>query len=929
MPGIKNALSLGMMSLVFYLIIALVISPVSIFAQNNVSAIITKASDAEHIEFYGKEKWDYDFKKVNDIFELSIANISDESLKKLYSFQGSFIKKIEVAKDTVDSKKIIKFVLASNDVESFDYLTDQPSRLIIDFYKKEAPKVAKVVNTAIKAEPKKTTVKSNSKSDRNIASDELNFEKTEDESKLKTQKEDEESDKNKKIVKGIFDGADPNFARFQLNEYEIKEASLIKSALNTYLAFPVLYPEFNHLNKIHSNMPIYQIIPADLKENKEARLLQVLFEKNRTATFHKTLEWFREKYPTSQYNELINFMEADVFYKQWLENQKLEDFELAMLKYRKCLENFPDTKLKQRTLMLMGFATLKRGDSLGAIRIFQDYIKNNSGNPNSDIAQIAIARAFIQLNKYDEAILNLEIVEKNALKVESKVEAAFLKGDVNFLRKNYTAALKNYEDNLAKYPEAADLYPSALFNQSEAHFWLKDYKKSLAAHLEFLKKFPDHPFAGFSITRVGESLEILGAKDDKVLGAYLEAQFRYGQNPNAIVAKIRLARIKMPTMKEKEIEQTITDLIKISEKETLPGLLPFTLIQISDALSERGDNERSIKLLAEYYQKNPTSVDQKTFKERIVNYINSELKSKIDKKEFIQALQLRAKYKKTWLTFSDRIDTNYYIANAFEQAGVYKTAEIEYLKTYNQLVSFKGTSLEKEKSVFEKVPSLEELSLRITSVLTKNEKWQEAYEYFKQIKNTQVLTQEEEIERVYLGAKILQKRGDYATAKTYLVQLLNEWSGQPTKVAPLYFELSEIEMKMNQKDESIESLQKIVNLTQENSNIASDLQIKTLTRISDLYLEKNQTDKAISTIDQMLTQFDSKNSLDSYRYKLGDLYFKKGDLKNANLTWNKLAEKENSFWYKLAKEKMVSADWNKNYKKYIQRAPASNGQEVQ
>lgn len=931
---------------ILFVLVLSILSPVLVLAQN-VSVLASKNGDAEHFEFYGKEQWDYDVKKTDEGYELIIADMTDDSLKKLLSFKGQFVTQIQADKTTVDGKRPVRFFVNKN-TEVFDYLTDQPSRLIIDFYAKESTQKKAKVTAAplinfdttdknVKAKVKTSTkvgtqIKSKDQQQRKPASDEFVMEEPPQEGltdNSKNSSNPQMSEKEKQLIKGIFDGADPNLTRFQMNDYEMNESNIIKSKANIYIAFPTLSPEYNHLNDIHANWPLYQIIPAALKENKEARLLQVLFEKERTATFLKTLEWFRERFPTSQYNELLDFMEADVYYKLWLKEGELKQFEMAMLKYRRAVASYPDSKLVERTIILMGFATLKRKDSLGAIRIFQEYIKNNPKGPNKDVAQIAIARAYMQLNKYEEALLNLDLVEKNAFKKEAKVEASFLKGDVNYLSANYAQAIKEYQNSINKYSDSVALYPNALFNQAESLFWLKDYKKSLDAHLEFLKKFPDHTYAGFSITRVGETLEILGANEDKVLGAYLEAQFRYGQSPNAIVARIRLARLRMPKMKVTELETTIKDLLKTAETETLPKLYEFTLIEITDALSQRGDNERAVEMLAQYYQQNPTRVDQNTFKDRIVNYINNEIENLIDDGKFIAALQVHNKYEKSWLKYSERIDTNYFLGQAFEQAGVYKSAEKEYVSTYNKILALKDTRGGKEKSVFEKLPKLEVLNLRIASVMVQNNKWQEAYDYFKQIKNSDLLSQDQEIERVYLGSKILQKKGDYKTAQTYLLELLKEWSGQPIKAAPLYYELADIELKSKNADEAIRSLEKILELTQENPSLNEELQMNTLTKLSDLYLDKNDNAKSIETLNSLLEKFDEKKPLDSYRYKLGELYFKSGDLKSANNAWNVLANRENTFWYKLAQEKLKNSDWNQNYKKYIQRVPASANKEVQ
>ena len=45
---------------------------------------------------------------------------------------------------------MVEFTLKNNNIETFDYLTDQPSKLILDFYASENPS-----DSTEKAQPKK------------------------------------------------------------------------------------------------------------------------------------------------------------------------------------------------------------------------------------------------------------------------------------------------------------------------------------------------------------------------------------------------------------------------------------------------------------------------------------------------------------------------------------------------------------------------------------------------------------------------------------------------------------------------------------------------------------------------------------------------------------------------------------------------------
>jgi hypothetical protein len=62
--------------------------------------------------------------------------------------------------------------------------------------------------------------------------------------------------------------------------------------------------------------------------------------------------------------------------------------------------------------------------------------------------------------------------------------------------------------------------------------------------------------------------------------------------------------------------------------------------------------------------------------------------------------------------------------------------------------------------------------------------------------------------------------------------------------------------------------------------------------------------------------------LSSIRYKLGQIYFKRGDIQQAAGTWNDFKGTKSGFWKNLAQEQLKNSEWREGYKKYIKRIPA-------
>ena len=194
-----------------------------------VQADISRLADTAHVEFRGLKNWRYDLQKDGSKkMVLTVAPIDDVSITKLRGFSDPFITSVTVDKNGMDGNHVVTFHLAQANVESFDYLTDEPSRLIVDFYQKPEP-TKKPPGDAVAgptgAKPKQAAAKARQagksgyaetpKPTRAPAGDEfLNV----------------PAGLNEKPVSnpvalhfGIFDGSDDNYDRFRIKDYDDDE----------------------------------------------------------------------------------------------------------------------------------------------------------------------------------------------------------------------------------------------------------------------------------------------------------------------------------------------------------------------------------------------------------------------------------------------------------------------------------------------------------------------------------------------------------------------------------------------------------------------------------------------------------------------------------------------------------------------------------
>lgn len=910
---------------------------------------ISFQGDTVHLEMSGRSNWTYDVKKIQRngkyVMQMSIEPISDVLVKQLESFKSAYVTSVKVDKLGQDGKYNIEFVLSANNIEAFDYLTDSPSRLIVDFYPDPNTPIETPKKSALKEKASNNNVESSEETVASLESTTVSKGKEKPRKPATTDVlvvADGQKEPSKEVRSGIFDGGDPDYERFTVKDYEIKDEALIASQDNYYIPFPMVMAESETWEKVKIAPTLFEIKPKDTEENKMARLLMTLFEKKRPLVFLKTVKWFHEKYPQSEYKEMIEFMTADVQFSLWEEKHSPADYDQAMLAYKKLVQKYPTNPLSERISVRLGYIALERKDAVAALRYFNDHI----GNPNfkdtslsKDLARLGTGLAFHTLNRYDDAFKIYDDVEKTSKYKDIQVEAAYRKGDVytqkgDFLknmpeehRQAWATAVKEYQIAQKKFPEARTSFPNADYNQAEAFFWQKKYPQALDAYRDFVKRFPSHEHAPFAMTRIGELMEILGADSSRVMGAYLETYFRYGESSQAAIARMRMLSAKMKGMKPKEADAAMKEITTLSKKLDLPEMPQFTTVVIADGLTSRKEYEKAADNLIKYYQANPVTADRKLLTKRIVNNINSRIVDLVEDGQFISALKTHSDYWDKWLKNSERLDTKFYIGKAFEDAGVDKQAEDYYKEVLNRSYSLKGSKAEKELAIVEKIPSEDRLSLRLASVYEKQNKMKQSYDMLKNIKQPEKMSELEQIERVGLAVRLLENRGENESAIRYLTELLKTWKGQPSLVAGPFLKLAELEAKTGRFEDAIKSLDRIDVMMKDSNKVDESIHLASLQKKAEILFGQGKSQQVIPVYESMLERYEAKKSLGSIRYKLGEIYFAKGDLAKAANTWKDFKGDKSKFWQDLAQEKLKDAEWADGYKKYIKRIPAMSESE--
>lgn len=889
-----------------------------------------------HLEFLGLKDWDYDLERseVNGKTQIelrvpSLKNNAELQFKKIPN--NDVVESANLERTPGGSKDIITLILKSNLVESFDYLTEKPSRLIVDLYLTKKNKQKKDLKLT-SPESKEAVIVTNKQNQQSLPKKNTNRNPATDEISAVVGNTDVSSNlienSNERQVSltsgmaGIFDGGDPNFERFSIRDHEIKEESIVRSKENLYIPFPMLVVEGTHFDDIKSKPPIYEIIPKKSNENKMARLVLTLFDKKRYAVALKTAQWFFEKYPKSEYEEIIRYVLGDIYFKMWEKDGHRINYEASMQAYREALSKFPNSLLSLRTQFFMGYAAYSNKDYFASLRTFQNVVNLSKSSILRDKAYLSVARSLMRLNQYEEALKTYETIEKESFAEINRVEATYLKGDIYFTKKEYKKASEAYREAMLKYPQFIGLYPSASYNLAESLFWQKLYKASLEAYREFLTKNPGNSHASYAMTRAGEAMEILGADKRRVMGAFLEAYFRYGGTEGATIARMRILSNRMKQMKKKEAEKAIDEIQEYAEKIPLPQIDLFATIMISEGLSQRSEFERSIDTLLNWYQNNSSTRNANLIKTRIIRHVNEKMADDVENGNFIGALKLHNQYGSLWLKGSGRIDTVYNLGRAFELAGSYKESDTLFRETANLLTLNKNSDDGIEHSVLEKLPSIDEVYLRIAKVKMEIGEVSKSYDYVKLIKNPEKLSEEHQIERMEIAIKLLKDKGDFESAKTYARDLVKNWKGQPVKVVGIRLKLAQMDIETKSYDKAEGLLEENLNDLEDSKKIPSEEHLKSQKMLSDVLLTLNNNDKNKILLNEMIDTYSDKSEVNAYRYRLGKILFDEGNIQGATEIWKALEQNNDKFWWGIAKNNLKEKEWRDTYQKYIQRIPA-------
>jgi tetratricopeptide (TPR) repeat protein len=909
-PKRKMNLRLLVMSVTLNLISFGLVCLFSSLANADFSLGINQVNDVTHIEVPNIGANEYQLNQKGNKVELLVSGINPKSAEKLSRYSDQHIKKITVTKSNSLDKDIITVTLAGKKTQVFDYLTDSPSALSIDFYIDEkAPEPFDGEETksgnrqTAKKESLPPTKDISDIKDRKPSSDEflqstpfIEIVKLDGDGKkatkaVRTRKEFLEE------VKSILD--------FDLSRVLFKSDSIIESRGKIFIKFPVLINQNSQLAEIVKKKVYYEVAESDDEETRKMIAVKKFFTQNDLKGFLRSKETFIRNHPDTKYMEMLMFMEADALYDLSRSEKSKILLQQSLNIYDAVVAKYPNSPLAERTLLFTAAIRMDMEEYLGAIRNLKAYVKKYENSPLRDNMEIFLAHCLLRVHENNDA---MKIFEKLMASGDPEVkrQATYELGDAYFEKKEYKKAIDFYNAAFAEYPEKKKEFANAFFNKGEAEFVDERYKDSLETFKNFLTYFPQHPYANYAWTRIGEIFEI--AKDDfkDAEGYYREAIFRFQNTPGGAIARIHLLSHQIAVAEARRLPILLSDLRALEKSVVLPQADEFVAFNVSDAYFNRGDYKEATDELIGFFKKIkiPTYADK--FHHRIGRGISFQMREKLAQGKTEAAFKVLESYDPLWIKKSERLDFSYLKGMGYEATNAHKRA----LKEYKIFVDkFKVLASPEEIIVVEKLPAIDDVYMRMAKCAFSLKDLAAAREYMAKADVSKIAPDRQDAAYL-MQARIAEAGGQVDSVEGYLAQIKKD------SAESLAFKVHVLEKNKKYSDAIALTDSYLEKNKLSTSEKFSILRSK-LGLMEKMGLDKKYYDFSARLFDEYkTTNFD----FDAEKYKLGLYLSEQGKNKESDEVWSTI--KDGTMWKKLANESLTEKKWNSTYKKYIERIPA-------
>jgi tetratricopeptide (TPR) repeat protein len=399
--------------------------------------------------------------------------------------------------------------LANPVMETFEYREKDPLRYVVDFWLKPGPTKAQVAELRHKqqiiAGIQQAQLQEKKRLSRKIAS-------------LKHSKEKDSATTIKKYCEEPLSEQNDVFLKFE--------------TLHT----PVNFSRW--LTEGSADARFTYVKPQ--KKNKEAQYVRLaidFYSDSKPGLAIRTLDFFNQDFPQSDFQLQMKFLRANAFLKLG-SNQEAEKI------FEQISQNYPKTDEAMYSTLYLSKQLMERKSYLQALEKFLWLIHYFPNHPQQWIFHLGTAECHFALKQTERAEKEYQWVMENAPSVAEQTEGAARMGDLYLSRLHYEQALGAYSRSEQYYRDSLKKFPVFYLNFGESLYQLGQFRRAGKLFDTFLAQYPSHPEGWRASFRLGEIEARMARQGASAMDArrwFYETINRYPLSIGAILARIRLA----------------------------------------------------------------------------------------------------------------------------------------------------------------------------------------------------------------------------------------------------------------------------------------------------------------------------------------------------------------------------------------------------
>jgi len=544
----------------------------------------------------------------------------------------------------------------------------------------------------------------------------------------------------------------------------------------------------------------------------------------------------------------------------YLRAKKYEEAEKSLSEF---VKKFKNSKFLQKAILNVGIALEEQNKFEEAIKIYTSKDVENFKDSKKDEILYALGQVCIKAGRFEKAVESFKKIKGENLKPKAMLST----GHAYLNARKFDLARKYYLKTADKFPQTPEA-EEAYFSIAISFYREKEYDKALVNFLDFLEKYPESKKSRDAYYWAGWSA-FAAKKWNKAINVW-EKYFDEYKDPQ-ILLKIADAYYNL-----KEYEKARLSYENFIEQFPASPHIPQAFYSLALVLRKQNQLQKAKEYLIALKEKHPES-----FLVPDAMFLLGEIYE--EERNF-------AKAKEEFFEIFVKFPQNSISEDSLYRAGMCAKK----MEDFQTQIKIFETLIKK----YPKSDYLEEAYFRICEAYFLEKNYEKAVflavEFRKNFPTSSFTPFVLEIAK-----ESLTQLGEKEKAEEIIKDLIQNYSTS-TPSAKLFFEKGEKEFKEGKWQEAIEELAKVTKVLHDRKGALAQLMI------AKAYFNlKEYVQARLEFLRVVYIYPELKNLCAESHYYLGLIYKKKGNLKEAEKSFNKAIEKDpDSQWAKLAREEL-------------------------